>query len=312
MAIVAAPSQLLKGMQAVFIEALAEVAASSPVFDNAATYVSSESEDEDYAWIGDVAGLNEFVDEVQFAGLSDTSYTLTNKKFTGGLQFLRDNLNDEKTRGMHQRIMDLATRARQHSEKQLVDALINGDVNSHPDLGGGIGYDGVVFFSATHPARGDSGEQSNLVSYSGSSTANAQTDLGASVAALLKMKDESGEPLNEYAKNFYVAYPPTLHKPIAEALGAQIVSNTTNVQFAGFSWTLIQSARLEAHSAAEYYVGVNPPGGTKALIYQDREPVTLESLEDGDEAFKREVYSYKVRKRSAAGYGRWQRMVRVA
>jgi hypothetical protein len=40
--------------------------------------------------------------------------------------------------------------------------------------------------------------------------------------------------------------------------------------------------------------------------------VSFEALESGDEAFKREVYSYKVRKRSVAGYGRPQRMVRVA
>jgi len=312
MAIVAAPSQLLKGMNAMFIEALASVTAEMPIFQNAATYVPSSSDDEDYAWIGEAPQIEEFVDEVKFYGLTDTSYTLTNKKFAGGLQVKRDDLSDEKTGGIRQRINDLAARAAQHAEKQLVDAIVNGDVSGHPDQGGGQGYDGVVFFSASHTARASSGTQSNLITYSGSTTANAQTNIGEAVAALLKMKDESGEPLNEYAKNFYIIYPPTLHKPISEALGSQVISSTTNVQFAGFNWTLIQSARLEADSAAQYYVGVNPPGGMKALIYQDREPVTFEALEAGDEAFKREIYSYKVRKRSMAGYGRFQRMVRVA
>jgi phage major head subunit gpT-like protein len=248
MSIVAAPTQLLKGLQSLLIEALAS-APKNPILETAATYVTSTSDQEDFAWIGEVSQVVEFVDEVQFDGLSDTSYELVNKKFTGGLQFKRDDLNDEKTGGMHQRIMDLANRAQRHAEKQLVDALTNGD-----DSTLGVCYDGGLFFTATHAARGkQTSTWTNLVSYSGSSTASAQDNIASSVALLLNMTDEANEPLNEYADEFYVIYPPALHKPISEAVNAGIVSNTSNVQFDGLKWKLIQCPRLTAHSAAEYY-----------------------------------------------------------
>jgi len=317
--IVSAPSQLIKGIQSLLIEALMQPQ-SLPIFDAAATYVNSNSNLEDYAWLGEVAQVEEFVDEVQFESLSDaggsassTDLRLTNKKFTGGLEVLRDNLMDETTGGIRQRINDLTARAMRHVEAMLVLALTQGDVSASPDQAGGNSYDGVTFFNATHTARGkQSSTQSNLISYSGSSTANAQTDLAASVTALQNFLDEAAEPLNEGVTEMYVIYPPALHKPIAEAITAQTISQTTNVQFSGLNWNLINAPRLTSHSAAEYYVGANVPGGTKALIYQDREPVSFEALETGDTAFTKEVYRYKVRKRAAAGYGRWQRMVRVA
>ena len=310
--IVSAPSQLLKGMQSTLIEAL-QTPVSNPIFENCATYVKSESDDEDYAWIGETAQMTEFVDEVQFDGLSDTSYPLINKKYAGGLSFKRDDLNDEKTGGMRQRIMDLAARAQRHAEKQLVDALTQGDVDAAVAQNGGRDYTGEVFFNASHAARGkQTATQSNLVSYTGNTTAQAQADIASSIALLFNLVDESNEPMNEYASKFYIIYPPALNKPIVEAVSAGIVAQTSNVQFSGRNLTLIEAPRLTAHSAAEYYVGISDPGMTRGLVYQDREPVTVELLETGDEAFVKEIWKYKVRKRSVAGYGRWQRMIRVA
>lgn len=324
MAVQHAPSQMIKGINSILIEALM-AQPSRPLLENAATFVPSNSDSEEYAWLGDVPAMTEFVDEVRFDVMTDEgggastdtarrSYLrLTNKKFTIGIEIKRDNLADEKTGGLRQRINDMVARGLDHVEKQLVDALTQGDVAGDPDLAGGYGYDGVVFFSASHTARGaQTSSQSNLVSYSGSSTANAQANIASSVALLLNLVDEANEPLNRGLKDFYVIYPPALHQPISEAVTAGIISNTSNVQFKGLNWTLINEPRLTSHSAAEYYVGVNPPGGVKALIYQEREGVTAESLETGDIAFRREVYSYKARKRSMAGYGRWQRMARVA
>lgn len=320
MAVSHAPGQMIKGIQSVLIEALMTMPA-RPLLDNAATFVTSTADSEDYTWLGDAPAMTELGDEVTFGTLTDEfrsgttkSYLrLTNKTFTAALEIRRNDLADEKTGGLAQRIKDLVGRALDHVEKQLVDALTQGDVAADPDQAGGYAYDGVVFFSATHTARGaQTSTQSNLVSYSGSSTANAQANIASSVAVLLNLLDEANEPLNRGSKDFYIIYPPALHQPISEAVTAGIVSNTSNVQFQGLNWTLINEPRLTAHSAAEYYVGVNPPGGTRALIYQEREGVTAESLETGDIAFRREVYSYKARKRSAAGYGRWQRMVRVA
>ena len=320
MSVLHAPGQMIKGIQSILIEALM-AQPSRPLLENAASFVPSISDSEDYTWLGEVPAMTEFIDEVRFDAILDAardgstrSYLrLTNKKYTIGLEIRRDDLADEKTGGLRQRINDMVSRGLDHVEKQLVDALTQGDVAGDPDAAGGYGYDGVVFFSASHTARGaQTASQTNLITYSGSSTANAQANIASSVAAILNFVDEANEPLNRGLKDFYIAYPPALHQPISEAITSQIISNTSNVQFKGLNWTLINEPRLTAHSAAEYYVGVKAPGGTQALVYQEREGVTAESLETGDTAFRREVYSYKARKRSMAGYGRWQRMVRVA
>src|SRR3990167_2632495 len=181
--IVHAPSQMLKGIQSTLIEALMAMP-SRPLLDNAATFIQSNSDLEDYAWLGQVPAMTEFVDEVRFDTFTDeggggaspqrTYLRLTNKKFTIGLEINRYNLADEKTGGLRQRVNDMVARALDHCEKQLVDALTQGDTAADPDAGGGYAYDGVVFFSATHTARGSSGSQFNLVSYSGSWPANAQ------------------------------------------------------------------------------------------------------------------------------------------
>lgn len=301
MSILANPIQLQRGMNSLFLQ---ELMANSPVLLNSvATYLKSDGDKENLAWIGDVAQVAEFIDQVEFSGLSEAQFEILNKKYTGGISVKRDDLADEKTGGISMRIRDLARRAAQYWDEMIVSTLTTGTaVNS---------YDGEPMFSATHPSRGGSGIQSNLISYSGSTTANAQTDIGASITKLLNLKDEAGLPVNRGFKQLYVIYPPALHKPIAEAVTAGVVSSTSNVQFSGFQVELINEPLLTATSEAQYYVGIKDLP-VRGVVLQEREPVTFEALEDGDDAFKREVYNYKVRMRGAAKPGRWQRVVRVA
>jgi len=301
MSILANPIQLQRGLRNVFIEAL--MANSPLLLPSIATYLSSDGDRENLAWLGDVQGVSEFLGEVQFDGLSEASFEAINKKYTGGIQVKRDDLADEKTGGIAIRIQDLARRAVQYWDEMLVDVLVNGATYES--------YDSNALFSATHPARGSSGVQSNLVSYSGSSTANAQTDIGASIAALSNMLDEAGKPCNRGFRSIYVLAPPALSKPISEAVTAGVVANTSNVQFSGMQVEIITEPLLTATSAAEYYVGIKDLP-VRGLILQEREPVTFEALEDGDVAFSKEVYSYKVRMRGIAKPGRWQRVVKVA
>lgn len=303
--IVYGPSQLEKGFKALFIEQLASEPEDLLVRE-ATTLVSSDSDHEDYAWLGEVASLSEFVDEVQFEGLSDASYALINKKYVGGLAVKRDDLADEKTGGLALRIRDLAQRASRYRSKLLVDALIAGTST--------VCYDADNFFSATHPKRGkQTATQSNIVTQTGTTTALVQADLASAIAALYNFVDEAVEPLNESFSRLFICYPPALHKPIAEAVLAGVVSQTSNVQFSSESFSLIRQPRLTSTSAANFYVGISD-ALVRGLIYQDREPVSFEAQEgpDSDSAFLREVYRYKVRMRGRAGYGRWQRMIKVA
>jgi len=297
------PNQLEKGFKGIFIEQLLMEPAN--LIDEIATYVSSDADDEDYAWLGDVGPMVEAADELQFGDLTDTSYNLENKKYWGGLAVKRDDLADDQVGGLSIRIRDLAQRARRKPNGLLVDALTGGTTNTD--------FTGEAFFNASHTARGkasSSGELSNLISGSGTTTANCATDIGGSVAKLYNYEDEGGEPLNEGFSQIFVMYPPALHKAIVEAVNAGIISNTSNVQFSSHNVKLIQSPRLTSDSAVDYYVGI-ADALVRGLVWQDREPVTFEANESGDTAFLKEIYSYKARFRGRAGYGRWQRLVKV-
>lgn len=307
--ILANPQQLLKGMTTTFLEAL--MLAPDNLVGRLATYVSSNSDHEDYSWLGDVQQVTEFVDEVQFSGLSETAargFLGTNKKFTGGLQVKRDDLSDEKTGGLALRIRDLATRAAMHADEQLAALLVAGTST--------LGYDGDNLFSATHPARASAPAQSNLISQTGVTTAAVAADLNSALSALYGMLDEAGLPANRSYRKFFIIYPPAINKAMMEAVTAPVIAQTSNVQFSNVGFDLIAEPLISTASGGDdgdFYVGIQD-APVRGLIYQDREPVSFEALEAGsgsDLAFTKEVYSYKVRKRSVALPGRWQRIVKV-
>jgi len=310
----ALPQQLRKDVRSTFIEAL-DAGAATPLLDMCATYLQSQSDREDYAWLDEVPNLVQFVDEVQFQSLAETAaagFAAINVKYTGGLSFKRDDLADEKTGGMAMRIKDLAARAMMHADYMLADLLIAGTSADLVADGGGQCYDGGALFSASHSARGSSGSQSNLLTGTGTTTAQCQADLNSAIAALYNLKDFSGKPVNRGFKQFCIVYPPALNKALSEAVGAEVVSQTSNVQFRNKQITMVQEPLLTADSETDYYLCI-ADAPVRGIIYQEREGVSLEAQEnpDSDDAFKREVYNYKVRKRAVAIPGQWRRIVKI-
>ena len=302
MAILANPYQLEKGLKTLFIEAL--MRAPDNYIQRIATYAKSDSDQEDYSWIGEPGSIDEFIDEVEFKGLSEAKYNLKNKKYTGGIEVKRDDLADEKTGGIAQRINELAVRAANYSNKLLIDALVAGTTDT--DV-----FDEALFTSS-HAARGEqTAVQDNLLAGTGTTTALVAADINSAITSLITFLDEAAEPLNENAAKFFIIYPSGLHQPIHEAVRASVISATSNVAWDPGQFDLINCPRLVSSDANDWYMGIADPGMVRGLVFQDREPVTFEALESGDTAFTREVYRYKVRMRCRAGYGKWARIVKI-
>lgn len=306
MAVLSNPQQLRKDVNATFIETL--MAPQPPMLvERIADVVNSNSDREDYAWLGEVQPMNEWEDSLQESDLSETAdagYGLENKKYTGALRIERDNLADEKTMGLEKRTKDLATRGLYKPDQLLVEAVIDGTTN--------LCYDGAAFFSATHPARGaQTSTQSNIVTGAGVATANVASDLNKAIARLYDFVDEGNEPLNGIVRKLFIMYPPILHKPISEAISAGIISNTSNVQFGDQDFDFIRMPRLTSDSTVDYYIGVADTE-VRGLIWQDREGISLEQSGPGSDTWvQQEQVVYKSRMRGRAGYGRWQRMIKI-
>ena len=295
------PAQATKGAKALFMQ---ELAAQPPsLIDRVATYVSSESDAEDYAWMGEATQMEEAEDELKFVPMSNATYNLRNKKYWGGIALKRDDVNDDKVGGFGIRVREHAQTAARLPNKLITDVL-----TTNP-----TGYDATALFSATHPARGQqTATQSNLLTGSGTTVSQIATDVALAVAAMMNFKAENNEPMNEGFTKFFVMYPPALIKAVNEALYAQIVSNTSNVGLKDFTFDLIANPRLTADSAADFYVGIQD-ALVRGIVFQDREGLSFEAQDgaESDAAFTREEYRYKSRRRCRAGVGRWQRIVKI-
>lgn len=285
------PTALEKGVRAEFLTALND--AGPNLVDKFCTVVSSSAKDEKYGWLGESPQMEEIDgDELKISALTDTGYTLTNQTFASAISVKRSDLADEQFGGIAMRIRQLAVKAARHPSKLVIDSLVAGTSTA--------GHDGSSFFSNSHTARGASGSQDNIVSGSGTSTSSVQVDLQNCIEQLLTFKDEAGEPFSEELTNIGIVAPAALMQPMREATQASIISNTSNVGFSGVNFEIHFSGRLT--DVNDWYV-MNLSNPLRPLIFQDREPLELVSLEgESDAGFLREVYTYKARARYAMGY----------
>ena len=304
------PTALERGVRAAFWHFYNS--APTSYVDRLATRVSSNGTDEKYAWIGHPPQMGAVTDEIEFTPLSDASYTLENLLYGAGIEIRRSVLADDRTGDLLGQIRRLANVARMHPNKLLIDALINGTSTTVDGLSNTC-YDGVAFFSASHPARGrQSSTQSNLHSGAGVTVANLKTDIGAVIAKLAGFLAENNEPINETMTKLEIVCHPTLMANFNEAIYASIISNTSNVGNRDFQISILPTARLS--DTDDWFMLNVTDAGDRPLIFQEREPLEFLALDtptSGDDAFDREVYKWKTRYRAAAGYAHWAKAVKV-
>lgn len=267
------------------------------------TVITSDGPSETYGWLSESPTMQEFVDTRQVKGFSDTSYAITNKTWEATIGVKRAELEDDQAGAIQMRVTQVAQRTAQHPNKLLIDALVNGTTDT--------GYDGVAFFSDTHPIRGEqSATQDNLLAGTGTTVATFKTDIQTALATMKAFKDERDEPFWEDfdPANLWLICHPNVEWNAREALEATIISNTTNV-LSGAVGNVYGTARLsDTNDWYLLYCGA----AVRPLIFQDRTSVELlEQAEGSDGAFWTDSYHYGVRARYNVGYGFWQFAVKT-
>jgi phage major head subunit gpT-like protein len=299
------PSQLTKGARASFMEAAADAGNPMLIEKGVCTLVPSDSADEDFSWIGDGRSFQEFVDEVEFAPLSDGTYNLENKKYAQGLAVKKDDIMDGKVRGLPLRIAEMAQKWPGYVDYLITTAMIAGTSAGAGTIAAGN------HFATGHAARGDEGgTQDNLKTGTGTSVAQFQTDVGTALAAILGYKREDGLLLNMGASRFFVMVPIPILFKMREAINAAVISQTSNVRFEQLQIDVFGNGYLS--DANDYYVGIadSPIAG---FVYQDREQnaFTAQDNAESDSVFERDEYRYRSSFRGRAGFGRWSKVVKV-
>lgn len=115
----------------------------TPQWSQVATLVPSTASQEDYAWLGDMPSIREWVGDRVVRGLTESGYTIKNKSYELTVGVKRERIEDDQY-GIYAPLMqDMGLRVRQLPDK-LVFGLLAAGFNTPC-------YDGQYFFDSDHP-----------------------------------------------------------------------------------------------------------------------------------------------------------------
>jgi phage major head subunit gpT-like protein len=266
----------------------------------------SNQESETYNWLGQSPMMREWVGGRQAKGFRANGVTIANKKFEATLEIPVDWIRRDKTGQIMVRVNDLARRANAHWASLLSTLIIDGE--------GTACYDGQYFFDTDH-SEGDSGSQSNDIGYDAAvTTAPTASEMQAailnSIQAMYGFKDDQGQPLNEDATSFLVMIPVPYLQAAGEALGAQVISSTSNLitatgKLGGFNVNLAVNPRL---TWTTKFATFRTDGDVAPFIRQEEEPISVSAIAENSELeFTDDVHQYGIKAMRNVGYGYWQK-----
>lgn len=285
------PNLLEDGLKTVFFEALDATVGD---YERIATIVPSESDQENYAWLGAVPAIREFTDERMPLGLLEHDYSIRNKTWESSIAIERAAIEDDKLGQIRLRVMSLAREAKRHMDELVFSLLKSGFAAKC--------YDGQYFFDTDH-AEGESGNQSNK----GTDALSADA-LQSAITAMMKYKDDRGKLLGVSPDLLVV--PPDLQWTAMELLESTYWPGELTAGSKGASNVLKGKLDLLVSpyltDANDWFV-LSTKGVVKPVILQSRTPIEFAALEaDSESGFMRDEYIYGVRARYNAGYGLWQ------
>lgn len=290
---------LRKGLNAAFVKAFnnAEDPADVMPFIMETT---SNSDKENYGWLGQSPSMSEWIDERQIKSLNEFDYEIENKDYEGTLSVSRNAILDDQLGNVKIRIDDLGRKARIHPRKLAIKAIKEGDTE--------LCYDGQTFFSASHE-EGKSGVQSNIQTGTGTTLAQLEADIDTAEATMLSYKDDTAEPWNEGEVKIAVMCHPNLKAKFNRLNTIDLLDGGGSNSMKGRIAQITYSSRFEDQNDW-YFADISE--GMKPLIKQKRKDPEFASLEgESENGFMRKVYHYGVDYRVGFGYGMWQKMIKI-
>jgi len=139
--------------------------------DGISTLFPSDQGSEEYAWLGQVPAMREWLGGRHAKGFRENGITVINKHFEASVDILTKWVRRDKTGQINARLAELAQRTLSHWASLLSTLITNGTGSAS-----GLCYDGQYYFDDDH-SEGDSGTQKNLI------TATEVTALNVGTAA---------------------------------------------------------------------------------------------------------------------------------
>ena len=280
---------LLKaGLKTQFFQTFAETPS---MYDRISTLIPSDKDTEQYAWLGALPGVREFLDERQSQDMTPYSYAIKNKTWESTISVDRAALEDDLYGQIPLRIKQMAMSAKQHLDILTFGMLAAGFTQN--------GYDAVPFFG-TH-AQG--GAQSNR----GVDPLSAAS-LQSAVTAMMRFTDDQGKPAGVSPDLLVVSpelywegrvllestYYPDPLTAASQLLAMNPLMGSMKLLSSPYlvsptNWFLLDTKRI-----------------VKAIVLQMRKDFEFTALDDEDNAFMRDTLYYGVRARYNCGFGDWR------
>lgn len=290
---------------AMFRDALAIANKSDPVIDMLATEVRSDKKTVIHNWLNDVPAFKPWKAERPIGKLSADGVQITTVKVGNGIEVDEDDLEDDNLGIYKPQIMSVAEKATTYKRDRLAQFLALGFGTTL-----GTSYDGVAFFSASHPSPNAAvGNQSNIMTATLDDT-DAFNDAYAKMGAL---KDPGGNPAG--FRPTHLIYGPSNRKNALAILESEFGANGSSNFNANSGVQPVQLDLLTGAYAAYWFLA-DLSKALKPLIWQIRRDVRFRRVgsEGGGEDNSYEQFLtgklfYGADMRAEAGYGMWQAIV---
>jgi hypothetical protein len=273
-----------------------------------ASAFDTSSPSETYPWLRQVPNPRKWEGERTTQELRGDVVTIVNDDYESTIEFRVPDMRRDKTGQIMARVQDLATRVAFFPE-HLITALL---------VANGNAYDGTPFFATNHQV-GSSGTINNalvtgdgLAGGTNPSTAQMSTNLMLALSQMLAYLDDTGQPLNEGARQFVVMTPARLFGPTVAAINAMFTSaSATNplgeLARYGYSFRPLLNARLTTQN--QFYV-MRADAGIRALLLQEEGINPMELGPDSEHAKKTNRVMFGHGWAGGVGYGRFEMALR--
>jgi phage major head subunit gpT-like protein len=273
--------------------------------------IDSTSNAEEWEWLGDLPGFEEWKGDRKLAGLDQFKLRIENKNWASGLRVHQNQLADNRTGMLRLRIDGLAAKARKHRTDYAVKLLLNGFTGlAYPETGNGLGYDGAFFFSTTHQQQGYSTVQSNKLTLAldadGVALETATQMLGA-------MKSYDGSEILDMSGTTLIVGP-KLQFVAERLMGAEYLANgASNIH--RNRYRVLVSPRLTG-AYDDYWFLADMSAPIKPLIFQMREEISTSAIvgnkggsNDSLPRFQYGELWFGAEARYGAGYFEWRTII---
>jgi len=280
-------------VKALFMKGLTEMADQNNNWQKIATVIPSDSDKEEYNWLGATPPMEEWIDERKLRGLRPYSYTLTNQDWESTLEINRNAFEDNKLGHIPMRVKGLV---RSYFRRVALDVFSKLDGGA-ADL---ATFDAGYFFK-TDRTIADSGTINNLITgdYSESED-QVRAGLAAAVVLMMGYKDDWGNALGLMPDT--VVCSPSMYILIKQAIHVPGVAGTTRAE-AEFVKNIVVSPWIDGAVTTWYLLCTTEE--VKPIIFQERKKPEVTSLDKPDDrdVFMRKTLFYGIDARFTVGYG---------